>query len=99
MISWKTLNVCLADDPSESTQLGKFLTPAPHGEPGDIEDTLDAIKYLKLAPDGSLASWDQHFVFADDEEPDWDTPAGETDWSGFREAIERIIAESEIAAE
>ena len=38
--------------------------------------------------DGKIAEWPDFFIAAPGEEPDWDTPRGAVDWTGFVEALE-----------
>ena len=41
-----------------------------------------------IGEDGSIAGWQQYFITTEGEEPDWDTPRGEVDWTGFAVALQ-----------
>jgi hypothetical protein len=44
----------------------------------------------KLGDDGSIREWMQYYIAAPGEQPDWDTPRGEVDWTGFAEALAAV---------
>jgi hypothetical protein len=52
-------------------------------------------RYLTLAADGSVDSWDGYFVAAQGEDHDCDTPRCAVDWSGFAEAVAEIRANAD----
>jgi hypothetical protein len=56
------------------------------GNPGDHDALLDIDIHSN---DGSISEWMQHFIAAPGEAPDWDTPHGDIDWSGFAGALIR----------
>jgi hypothetical protein len=79
-IHWRDLNV--AHDGFAKrfwTKLGSLADDAIQ-----CRDTFGAIE---LHENGSIKSWQDCFVFADNEEPDWDTPNQPVDWTGFAEIV------------
>ena len=67
---WTDLVVTDIDGDSSGT-LGEML----NDEPEQLE-TATIIN-------GQIDSWPDYFLSLPDEKPDWDTPHGEVDWTGF----------------
>ena len=61
---------------------GETLSSLLNAAPANMDD-------LVLADDGSVKEWPGFFLNAPDEDPQWDTPQGEVDWTGFSEALRR----------
>lgn len=78
-VPWRKLRVYNAgDSENKSDSLKDFL------------DAADDAKHLPVvAADGSISEWDQFFVAAKGEDPDWDTPKGPVDWTGFADAVQK----------
>jgi hypothetical protein len=76
MTNWRELLV--TDDTGDLWgTLGGLVDSAP--------STLDT---CVLNPgDTGIAEWPRFFVHADGEEPNWNTPRGAVDWTGFRTAL------------
>jgi hypothetical protein len=73
--NWRDLVVTDANDPSATTELGKLADTAP--------ETLDSAVIV----DGAISEWTDYFLSAPGEAPDWDTPRGDVDWTGFEIAL------------
>ena len=62
-----------------------------YGTLGDVmrvsPETLDSA----TIDDDAVVSWDGFFLSSPGEEPDYDTPRCEVDWSGFQEAYDRAV--------
>jgi hypothetical protein len=54
---------------------------------GLVDDAPANLDNCELAGDGSIAEWLDHFVAAPGEDPNWDTPRGPVDWTGFAGAL------------
>jgi hypothetical protein len=73
-MDWKNLIVTDSDG-CEYGPLGEMLNIAPANlDTATIED-------------GAISAWSGFFLSAPDEDPDYDTPRCEVDWSGFQEAF------------
>lgn len=57
------------------------------GELGELVDNAPANLDSARIVDGAIESWDGFFLSAPGEDPDYDTPRAEVDWTGFEEAI------------
>ena len=55
------------------------------GDLGTLVETAPANLDSATIEDGKIVSWDGFFMAAPDEDPDWDTPRVEVDWTGFQE--------------
>ena len=62
-----------------------------------LEGENQLVEHLELNPNESIKSWPGAFVHALGEEPSWDTPSADVDWSGFREAVEQCRRENTAA--
>ena len=49
-------------------------------------DGLDKIDEITTA--GAIGCWEQHFISAPGETPDWDTPHDMVNWAGFSASLE-----------
>ena len=47
----------------------------------------DRLTDIALDANGAIDQWQQHMIAAPDEQPDWDTPRGPVDWTGFHAAL------------
>jgi hypothetical protein len=79
-INWRNLIVSEGNADMGRT-LGDMLTEYAAGD----NDCLDRVK---LATDGSIDSWEQLFISAPGEDPEWDTPRVPVDWDGFESALQ-----------
>ena len=52
-----------------------------------VDDADDHLSRIVLNDDGAIDEWDQFFISADGEDPDYDTPRGPVDWTGFADAL------------
>lgn len=64
------------------------------GSLGQIVERAPELLATARTAEGRIAEWGQHFIAAPGEEPDWDTPAGGVDWTGFVAALERACADA-----
>lgn len=84
MSNWRELNVYLDGFESPSGTLGMMVDRA-------ASDSNDCtLSPIKIAADGSIGEWPDAYIAADGESPDWTTPAGPVDWTGFADALDRI---------
>ena len=58
------------------------------GTLGDIVANSPEMFDTATIENGKIESWPQYFLTGYDEEPDWDTPRCEVDWTGFEDAIQ-----------
>lgn len=75
MLTWRDLSV-VDSDGDYYGPLGELVELAP----ANLDNAI-------LDDDGSIGSWDGFFISAPNEDPDWDTPREEVDWTGFEEAL------------
>jgi hypothetical protein len=56
---------------------------------GDAVDFIQSEIYTGnlIVLDGRIDTWHQCFIAAPGEDPDWDTPHRQVDWSGFTETL------------
>ena len=56
-----------------------------------LEARHDMLRHIETPP-GSDPVWQNMYLnlTADDEEPSWDTPHGEVDWTGFADALNEV---------
>jgi hypothetical protein len=88
MTNWRELNVYLGGDDTASGTLGAMVDRAAR----DSNDcTFDRVH---IAADGSVDVWPEALIAADGEMPDWSTPAGPVDWTGFADALSAAVTES-----
>ena len=52
-----------------------------------VDEDASCLKYIDCLSDGAIVSWQGFFISDGEEEPDWDTPGAEVDWTGFEEAF------------
>lgn len=57
------------------------------GTLGDLVDHCPANLDNAKIDDGAIEAWEGFMLSAPGEEPDWDTPRGAVDWSGFADAL------------
>jgi len=76
-INWRDLVVFDTEG-----SIGETLGSMVRGCPANLDNAV-------LNEDGSIAEWAQFLVAAEGEEPDYDTPRCDVDWSGFAEALGR----------
>lgn len=50
---------------------------------GELVEAQDAGLALATIRDGQIAEWPGYYLSAPGEEPDWNTPHGAVDWTGF----------------
>ena len=81
MTHWTELKTCDAD--GNETRLKDFMADCVAG--------IGMIGAITLNDDGSLATWDQRYVYADGEMPSATSPAGEIDWTGFSEQVAAAV--------
>jgi hypothetical protein len=79
MINWKNLLVTDSDGDSWG-ELGAVVSSAPAN--------LDGV----VVENGAISEWNGFYLSAEDETPDWDTPRGAVDWTGFTEALSEARA-------
>lgn len=77
MTNWRQLTATYTG--GESCNLGDLLEAAGCGR--------DTIGGIVLDDTGKIIEWQEVFVSADGEEPDWDTPRCPVDWTGLVEAV------------
>lgn len=78
MENWRELNCGESED--ECRTLGSLFEE-------EADDIRHAVRYLALNDDGSIDEWQDMFVWADGEEPAWDTPHVPVDWTGFADLV------------
>lgn len=71
---WTELIITDAEGERWPDNLGKLVETAPAN--------LDSA----TIEEGRITAWPSFFLSAPGEEPDWDTPREEVDWTGFSEA-------------
>jgi len=78
-VNWRNLIVTDSEGDTWGT-LGQLVHLAPAN--------LDSARTATLG-NGTLCihEWPNFFISAEGEEPDWDTPKDDVDWSGFRESL------------
>lgn len=85
MTHWRQLTVVFGN--SDTINFGRFMDEASHG--------LRSIGGLVVDEcDGHILEWPDVLVHADGEEPNWDTPQVEVDWTGLAEAVENASTDS-----
>ena len=52
-----------------------------------VRDAPANLDHATISETGEITEWMQYYIAAPGEEPDWDTPRGEVDWTGFYEAV------------
>jgi hypothetical protein len=75
MISWRELIVTDGRDNGQVGTLGNI-----------VDNELMHIEDAEIR-DGKILQWHGYFISAPGEDPDWDTPFVEVDWTGFEEAL------------
>lgn len=76
---WQDLKVSDADG-SSCGRLGNVVA----------EDDGTMTKGMVFNDDGSLSEWTGYFIARQGEEFSWDTPHGETDWTGLKDAVDEM---------
>lgn len=77
MLNWKQLIVTDNEGGTAGT-LEEIVTLCPAN--------LDS---AEIETDGSLGAWPDYLLSAPGEEPEWDTPREDVDWTGFADALGR----------
>ena len=67
-----------------------------YGEPcGTLAECLlnsdRSICQIATGANGEIIEWEDHFISAPGEAPDWDTPCVIVDWTGFEDALDTAI--------
>ena len=73
-IRWENLNVRDGD----GCPIGSLL---------DVVTQSPDILLMATVRGGKIIQWPDYYISADDEIPDWDTPRGDINWTGFTEAL------------
>jgi hypothetical protein len=73
--NWRDLTITVGE--GETGNLGEIADNYP--------ETLDGATIVN----GAIDTWTGHFLSAPGETPDWDTPRGAVDWTGFEDALAR----------
>ncbi len=84
-LNWRDLMVT---DHEEATPTGRL---------GDIvnEAELSGLKNIVVGDEGELGEWQDYFISAPGETPDWDTPRAEVCWDGFEQAYSACMTRLE----
>ena len=75
--NWRNLVVTDGNDPSAQATLGDLVDNAP----ANLDNAVIV--------DGRISEWSNYFLSSPGEEPDYNTPQGEVDWTGFERALNR----------
>jgi hypothetical protein len=72
---WQDLRVTDNQGVTAAESLGWFVENAP----ANLDNAV--IEH------GKISEWPDYLLSAEGEDPDWDTPHGEVDWTGFEDAL------------
>lgn len=67
------------------SQLVVTDTEGEQGTLGDLVTNSPELLRHAIISGGRIVEWQDHFLSAPGEDPDWDTPRCEVEWAGFEE--------------
>ena len=74
-VNWRDLRVTDNQGVTAAESLGHFVDHAP----ANLDNAI--------IEDGKITEWPDFSLSAEGEDPEWDTPLVDVDWSGFAEAL------------